>query len=132
MKMIRTRSIPTVDMPGRMPLIKGFSVDHAGMLIRDELLTSPTPKEWAAYAAAQARVDLGTVWDGIILPMLEGLDPDQKQKVIDSFDAYRRARSTATGDTEDSFLGRSSADSRNLNRSINDANRAFWDKRKSS
>ena len=144
METIRTRSIPMTDMSGQIPVSRSIhralgivtkalaadAADDRGRTVRDTLLTCPTPEEMAAYVASMPRTDLGKVWDGIIRPVLEGLQPDQKQKVFDSFDAYRRGKSTATGDTKDSFLGRTRDEARNLIRSVNEANRAFWDKRK--
>jgi hypothetical protein len=123
------RNVRTVDVPGRMPY-----VTKGGHLVRDVLLTPPTPEEWAAYAKTTARVDLGKVWSGAFEPVLDALSPRDREHLFARLDTYREMKggepaSTDTTPDEGRFLGRTAKDSANLAADINAGNKAFWDKR---
>jgi hypothetical protein len=136
------RNVSTVDVPGRMPY-----VTKGGHLVRDVLLTPPTPEEWAAYAKTTARVDLGKVWSGAFEPVLDALSPRDREHLFARLDTYREMQagidvgslfsdrfkgnpaSTDTNPDEGRFLGRTAKDTANTTADINARNKAFWDKR---
>jgi hypothetical protein len=73
------RTVDVVDQPGRMP----FGVNRSGHLVRDVLLTPPTPREFATWAASMARAaDLGTIWTGAFEPVLDALAPTDRDLIF--------------------------------------------------
>jgi hypothetical protein len=136
MKMKTTiRNVQTMDVPGRMA-------------VRDVLLSPPTPREFATWAASMARAaDLGVVWDGAFEPVLDALAPADRDLMFSRLDAYREMRpaidvenlfsdrfkgkpaSTDTNPDEERFMGRTVKDTAGITADINARNKAFWDKR---
>ena len=94
---------------------------------RDTILTPPTAAEWAAiYAKNAGKTDLGTVWDGLIKPVLDALDPDDREKTLKQIDrAYGKTRDSASATLADFKEGAAE-----LNRTVNQQNKNFWDKRR--
>jgi hypothetical protein len=136
------RNVATVDVPERMPYVRG------GFLVNDAMLTPPTPAELAAWAGSVARkVDLGTVWAGVFEPALNALNARDGELVFARLDTYRETQAgidveslfsgefkgkPASADTkpdEGRFLGRAAKDTANMTADVNARNRAFWDKR---
>jgi hypothetical protein len=98
----------------------------------DALLTPATEAELAASARSNGRVDLGRVWDGIEAS-LEGLEPEDCEKILDRFDVYREMKKKPNGtkdhESHADFNKRLAAgDAMNIS-AMNAANRAFWVKR---
>jgi hypothetical protein len=149
MKMKTIRNVATVDVvdqPGRMP----FGVSRSGHLVRDVLLTPPTPREFATWAASMARsADLGKVWTGAFEPILDALNPRDREVVFSRLDAYREMKggdavdvsslfsdqfkgkpgATDTNPDEKRFMGRTSEDTTNMAADMNARNKALWDER---
>jgi hypothetical protein len=129
MKSIRMR---TFDVPGRM----------AVKPTTDVLLTPPTPKELAAWAASMAKqANLGAIWDGGLAPILDGLDPASRKAVLariavygemkdyDTSDEPNRKKAVGaldSGTTDFDPFGR--RESAKLGEAINARNRAAWGK----
>ena len=124
------RNVQTMDVPGRMA-------------VRDVLLSPPTPREFATWAASMARAaDLGVVWDGAFEPVLDALTPADRDLIFSRLDTYRemhpaidvenlfsdrfKGKPASTGDTASTNdkLGR--WDQAKVNRAMNDRNRAAY------
>jgi hypothetical protein len=127
-------------------------VNRGGHLVRDVLLTPPTPQEFATWAASMARTaDLGTVWTGVFEPALKALNARDRELLFARLDTYREMQggggdvvdvtgllsdqfkeTPASADTHpdgERFMGRTAKDTAHTTADINARNKAFWDKR---
>ena len=51
-------------------------------MARDTVLSTTTPEEIAEYFAGRAKLDPGTVWDGVFKPMLEAMDEESRAELL--------------------------------------------------
>ena len=128
---MKTIRVSTMDSPLR-------TVRTRDSAMRDALLTCPTEAELQASAASNGRVDLGMVWDGM-QRAIEALLPEDQERIIDRFGAYRELRAgqkskdkpsgTTDGASLADFNRKLSAQGAERTTAINQANQSYWDRR---
>jgi hypothetical protein len=63
---------------------------YAPHRVNDTLLSVPTQQEWDEYFAKRAKLDDGMVWNGLLKPTLDAMEPEQRKKMFMRLDSYRR------------------------------------------
>jgi hypothetical protein len=94
----------------------------------DTLLTAATPSELAQYFGERAKMDPGTVWDGILRPMLDALPAEVRDELLDKLETYHAPSGEFRTD-EDGRLATTGASDPVTPDDINASNAAFWEDR---
>jgi hypothetical protein len=107
----------------------------------DTLLSCVTPEEMNKYWEDRSRVDPGKIWDGHFRPMLDAMDPEDREQLIQEVTNYGSSMGSGTlrpgpalslasiGDSGGAQLRRERDLNGRVCDDINEANRKFWAER---